>query len=329
MSLLVSIVIPAYNSEKWIERTIISALHQTWERKEIIIVDDGSNDKTVNIARKYESKILRVLTQENKGASAARNTGLKIAQGDYFQWLDSDDVLARDKISNQLKTKDVGRTSRILLTSKWGIFSSDVAKAKFIPSSLWQNLSPLDHLIIKMDENAYMATGSWLVSRELTELAGPWNEQLLRDNDGEYFKRVILSSEEVRFVPESIIYWRKGNIRSISSNANLTDEKIESLFIATAGYVKTLLSLENSERTRKVCIKFLQRWLIYFYPDKTEILKKLYDLAAELGETLQEPELDWKYSLIQKTFGWKFAKKARIFLPIVKSRALGYINSDS
>ena len=85
MKQLVSIIIPAYNAEKWISACIESAISQTWPRKEILVVDDGSSDKTLEVAKSYSSPELRVFSQENRGASAARNHGLSMAQGDYIQ----------------------------------------------------------------------------------------------------------------------------------------------------------------------------------------------------------------------------------------------------
>ena len=104
MSVLVSILIPSYNAEEWIEETIQSALSQTWPRKEIIIVDDGSTDNSLRIAKEYESNSVKVISQENSGAAVARNKALEYAQGDYIQWLDADDLLAPDKIEKQLRS---------------------------------------------------------------------------------------------------------------------------------------------------------------------------------------------------------------------------------
>jgi glycosyltransferase involved in cell wall biosynthesis len=119
---LVSILIPAYNSEKWIGDTIQSAINQTWTRKEIIIVDDGSLDNTLKIAREYESKNIKVLSQENRGAASARNKAYSLAQGDYIQWLDSDDLLAQNKISEQMKVVKNDRTGLILISASFGLF---------------------------------------------------------------------------------------------------------------------------------------------------------------------------------------------------------------
>jgi glycosyltransferase involved in cell wall biosynthesis len=87
---LVSILIPAYNAEPWIADTIRSALAQDWPRKEIVVVDDGSRDRTLAIAREFAGREVAVVTQENQGAAAARNRAYAACQGDYIQWLDAD-----------------------------------------------------------------------------------------------------------------------------------------------------------------------------------------------------------------------------------------------
>ena len=122
MSELVSILIPAYNAEKWISHTINSALSQTWKNKEIIIVDDGSCDNTFEIAKKFESDNVKVVSQENKGASSARNTAISYAQGSYIQWLDADDLLAPDKIAIQMSFAQRDSTKLILYSSPHGRF---------------------------------------------------------------------------------------------------------------------------------------------------------------------------------------------------------------
>src|SRR5882762_11780976 len=115
MKLLVSILIPAYNAQEWIADTIRSALGQTWPRKEIIVVDDGSSDQTVAIARQFASKTVSVVSQKNQGASASRNKALGLYQGDYIQWLDADDLLSRDKVAKQMEAAEKAENKRTLL----------------------------------------------------------------------------------------------------------------------------------------------------------------------------------------------------------------------
>ncbi len=132
MKPLVSILIPAFNAEEWIADTLRSAIVQTWDCKEIIVVDDGSSDRPLAIARQFESDSIRVVTQENQGAAAARNKAFSLSQGDYIQWLDADDLLARNKIEKQLEAMgECG--SGTLLSSGWGRFMYRHHRAKFVP----------------------------------------------------------------------------------------------------------------------------------------------------------------------------------------------------
>ena len=216
MKPLVSILVPAFNARQWIADTLRSALAQTWEHKEIIVVDDGSSDQTLAIARRFESKNVKVVTQRNQGAAAARNTAFSLCGGDYIQWLDADDLLDPDKIARQMEALEQSQARRILLSSAWGRFIYRCDRAEFVPTALWADLSPMEWLLRKMELNIYMQTATWLVSRELTEAAGPWDTNLLGDDDGEYFCRVLLASDATRFVPTAKVYYRESGACGLS-----------------------------------------------------------------------------------------------------------------
>src|SRR3989442_9117982 len=140
MKPLVSILIPAFNAQEWIADTIQSALRQTWPRKEIIIVDDGSTDHTLSIARQFASKEVSVVTQANQGAAAARNKAFSLSQGDYIQWLDADDLLAPDKIERQMDVMNQCRSKRTLASAPWAKFRYRCHRAKFVRTALWCDL---------------------------------------------------------------------------------------------------------------------------------------------------------------------------------------------
>src|SRR6267378_3350936 len=122
MKPLVSILIPAYNAEHWIAYTLQSAVEQTWPHKEIIVVDDGSTDRTAEVARRFASKNVKVVSTENQGLSAAVNYAYRLCQGDYIQELDADDILAPDKIERQLAALRETDSKRILLSGPWAYF---------------------------------------------------------------------------------------------------------------------------------------------------------------------------------------------------------------
>src|SRR5262249_55401560 len=116
---LVSILIPAYNAENLIGYTLQSAVSQTWPHKEIIVIDDGSTDRTLEIARGFASRNVKVVSIPNGGQSAAVNHAYKLCQGDYIQELDADDLLSPDKIEKQLSALSEGDSRRLLLSCAW------------------------------------------------------------------------------------------------------------------------------------------------------------------------------------------------------------------
>ena len=144
MSDLISVLIPALNAERWIGHAIESALAQTWPNREVIVVDDGSTDRTAERAARYSTYGVRVIVQANCGAAAARNTALRASNGTYIQYLDADDLLHPYKIEAQLEGAENGRRSRTLLTGAWGRFFKRPDRARFAPDSLWQDHGPVE-----------------------------------------------------------------------------------------------------------------------------------------------------------------------------------------
>jgi glycosyltransferase involved in cell wall biosynthesis len=320
MKTLVSILIPAYNAENWIADTIQSAIAQTWQSKEIIVVDDGSRDSTAEIARRFVSKQVTVVSKGNEGAAAARNKAFSMSQGDYIQWLDADDLLAPDKIERQLAALQT-YNRRVLLSSSWAFFNYRTERARFIPTSLWQDLSPVEWLLRKMGEvgeNQHMQTATWLTSRELAEAAGPWDTHQLSDDDGEYFCRVLLASEGTRFVPEAKVFYRMTPPGRLSYVGN-SDKKKDALLVSMKSHIQYLRSLEDSERVRKACLTYLHTKSVHFYPERPDLVKELENMAAHLRGHLVEPRLRWKFRWMPPIFGWKAAKWAQRVLPQVKA----------
>ena len=136
MEPLVSILIPAYNVEEWISDTIESALAQTWGNIEIIIIDDGSKDNTLAVAKKYESSKVKVISQSNQGQSATENRAFRESQGDFIEYLDADDLLSPDKIERQLQLLGY-EESEYVTSCEWARFDKSPEEALFIPQPLW------------------------------------------------------------------------------------------------------------------------------------------------------------------------------------------------
>jgi glycosyltransferase involved in cell wall biosynthesis len=320
MKPLVSILVPAFNAGKWIADAIGSAMAQTWPNKEVIVVDDGSCDETLSIARACASKEVKVVSQANQGAAAARNQAYTICQGDYIQWLDADDLLAPDKIAKQMEAVEHGTGPRTLLSSAWGMFMHRPHKTRFSPTPLWCDLTPVEWLIRKMGQNLSMQTATWLVSRELTEVTGPWNTQLHVDDDGEYFCRALLGSNGTKFVREAHVLYRKTADAGRLSTIGHSDRKIAALFISTQLHIHYLRTLEDSDRVRAACVNYLRFHLHELYPERPDLVEKAAQLAASLGGRLQvPPPFSWKYAWIEKCFGASLAKRASVVMPQCRS----------
>jgi glycosyltransferase involved in cell wall biosynthesis len=314
-------LIPAYNAEHWIADTIESAISQTWSRKEIIVVDDGSSDGTLTVARQFESDQVRVVTQPNHGAAASRNKAFSLSRGDYIQWLDADDLLSPDKVAHQMQAGAQVTDRRMLFSSPWAYFRSRPARAKFIPTPLWCDLGPTEWMIRKWEGNWHMQTATWLVSREVTEAAGPWDTRLSVDDDGEYFSRVVNVSSGIRFVPQSRVYYRITPTRRLSYIGR-SNKKMEAQFLGMKLQIEYLRVREDSDRIRAACVNYLQTWLHNFYPNRSDLVEEAQQVAASLGGRLSVPKASWKYAWIEKLFGFAAAKHVQLYYNRAKSFAL-------
>jgi glycosyltransferase involved in cell wall biosynthesis len=301
-----------------IAQTIQSAIAQTWPRKEIIVVDDSSRDRTADEARRFASKEVAVVTVENGGAAAARNHALKLSQGDYIQFLDADDLLGPDKIASQLAALRDGDDQRTLLSGAWGYFHYRPQRARFLATPLWEDLSPVEWLLRKMGQNLHMQTATWLTSRELADKAGRWDTRLLSDDDGEYFCRALLASTGTRFVPEARVFYRL-SATSRLSQIGTSNRKKDAMLVSMKLHLEYLRSLEESERVREVCLAYMQNWFDNFYPERPDIVAELRSLATQFQGTLEKPRLRWKYGWMEPIVGYETAKRAQMVLPEFKA----------
>jgi hypothetical protein len=204
----------------------------------------------------------------------------------------------------------------VLLSSPFSRFYYRPEKARFIRSALWRDLTPQEYFFIKFTQNTYFQPSSWLVSRKLTQLAGPWWELRSPDDDGDYFCRVVAASERIHFVEGPRCYWRVGNSGSFSQARS--DAAVEAIFKSARRSIEHFRALEDSDRTRAACLQYLQDHMIYFYPEKPDLVEQMHALAAELGGTVHPPQLKWRYRLIQAVFGWQSAKQASTLFPKIR-----------
>jgi len=304
---LVSILIPCYNAQRWLAETLKSALAQTWANKELITVDDGSSDQSREILKSFQQHGIKVIEQENRGASAARNRALNQAQGEFIQFLDADDLLSPDKIQiqmNRLSEADLG----CLAFGAWGRFYDSPDNTRFVPESVWSDFSPVDWLVTSWSGGGMMASHSWLTPRHVIERAGEWDETPSPIDDGEFFTRVILNSRKVLFCPLARSYYRSGLAGSWSQRRSheMLAATLRSIELST----QNLLAVEDNVKTRRACASHFQQFIYDTYPDNPDLLARAEAKVALLGGSDYRLVGGGKvFRTLANTFGWKTAKQ--------------------
>jgi glycosyltransferase involved in cell wall biosynthesis len=304
---LVTIIIPFYNAESYLQATMDSALNQTWGKREIILVDDGSTDRSNQLMKDYLSKNIKLIRQQNRGASAARNYGIRFAEGDLIQFLDSDDILAPDKIERQvisLRNEPDGTVASGPFRNF--IESVENPQAVAFDNGFGDFEKPVDWLVEAALNRAMFPPVVWLTPRKLIEEAGAWNENITYNDDSEFFARVLLKARKIVYCNEALSYYRRGVSTSLGSRKDRIARisELYSLNLVTSH----MLNHEPSLRVREACAYKYRKLIYSLYPEHRDLIKiaqqKLKDLNVR-GDFNFGNGLTRKLSNI---IGWKNAK---------------------
>lgn len=310
---LVSIIIPCHNAGRWLAETLESALAQTWPATEIIFINDGSTDGSLAVAQQFAARGVRVIDQPNRGASAARNHGLRAARGEFMQFLDADDLISPDKIAAQielLRTRPAGTVA----TCAWGRFQSDPAKAQFVDTAVFRDFAPVDFLVLAGDTGAMMHPSCWLLPRAVAERAGPWDESLSLNDDGEYFCRVLLASAGMAFCPAGRSCYRSSLPGSLSQQRG--ERARRSQFRSLELITTHLRAAEDSPRTRRAAANYYQRFVYDFFPAPADLMTAAAARVATLGgSTLPTPPMGPRTRWLAALLGWKIVWRLKHLLP--------------
>ena len=245
----VSIIIPTYNRAHIITETLKSVKNQIYKNWECIIIDDGSLDNTVEVIKRYIArdprfKYISREKYQKKGAASCRNIGLELCSGKFIQFLDSDDIIANDKLKKQVELLSK-KKSLTFSICKWGRISNNGEK-KIIHYKLptyFSTSRPIELLNVFGNCATYLPLHSFLFHKKLINKAGYWNEKLTNNDDGEFITRICLKSKGMFFVPETIVYYRTGEQNRLS---NLNDSQNISSFIEAWNLIDDIIFAETS-----------------------------------------------------------------------------------
>lgn len=322
---LVSVLIPLYNSEKYISQCLDSVISQTYKNIELIIIDDGSTDGSFFIVNKYVKKYsyIKVYTQKNSGAQVARNRAFELSTGGYIQYLDADDCLDSNKILVQVQEL-MKEEKTTLCFGKCEYFQ--INKQNILSRNLKiynkKYFRPCDFLYMMWLNAEALPPLSFLVHRSLINTSGGWDVTLKKNQDGEFFARVILSSQKILFSSKSISYYRMDTPSSISKSVSyeslLSIKKSITLYVQHSKVCKQ----DFSEALRTI----YTRGLMELYPlnpdlaQEVEIEKDRYGISG-----YRYPRYVRIYNILFLVLGIKLTSQLQSKLRSLRSKFLGKI----
>jgi glycosyltransferase involved in cell wall biosynthesis len=221
---LVSVIVPAFNSGPVLDETLASALGQTWRRRELIVVDDGSTDDTPARLAGY-GRTLTYLRQENRGTGAARNAGLRVARGEYVAFLDHDDLWAPTKLERQVEVARRHPASGLVACDGEQFAGDRVLFGQLLFGPLAERMAAAP------DREATSASfgdvlsgcpistcGQTLMPRAVIERVGPFRERPDEAVDYDYWLR-LAREHPVTFHGDRLVRWRYASSSDSGPNA--------------------------------------------------------------------------------------------------------------
>ena len=237
---VVSIIMPVYNVGNYIEECLTSVINQTYPNIELILVNDGTKDNSVEIAQRVLSRWnghYRIVHQKNSGACAARNNALQLATGKYIMHLDADDKIEIGLIEKQIEClRKHGFDENEVAVCRWiGLEDHSVCMSEKISHDYE---IPSDLLIDMYINHVCIYPHCYMVPRHLVEKAGFWDTSLVQDEDGDFFARIIANAKHITYNSEQVALYRFGNMTSQSKEVSF---KAINGFVETAIKKSTLL----------------------------------------------------------------------------------------
>jgi glycosyltransferase involved in cell wall biosynthesis/GT2 family glycosyltransferase len=247
---LVSIIIPVYNGEDYLRKAIDSAVNQTYKNIEILVIDDGSSDRTESIALSYGPAV-RYIRKENGGVASALNQGIKSMRGKYFSWLSHDDMYHSQKIE-LLMAQARKENLNTILVSDWDIVDSEDTLLKH--SRLDNRLESAPRSFLAFDRKTWLNTCAMLIPKSLFDKVGLFDETLRTTQDYDMHDRLIKKGAKYKIVHKSLLLSRQH-----SKQGCLTENNV----------------LQNSDLIHKSIVSDLEPSDIkeYFKADYSEISK--------------------------------------------------------
>lgn len=205
---LVSVIIPCFNAQRWLVEALDSCLQQTYPAIEIIVIDDGSTDRCLEIIHSYGNRLLWE-TGPNRGGNYARNRGFALSSGEYIQYLDADDYILPEKIERQVRFLE--ETGADVVYGDWK-YQQHLSNGKTFLEDIQIAEAQAD-ILESLLADWWVALAARLYKRTAVENSGGWDESLQAGQDRDFFISVVINGAKAAYQPGCYsIYRRYGNV---------------------------------------------------------------------------------------------------------------------
>jgi hypothetical protein len=301
----VSVLIACYNAARNVSSAIESVLAQTWSDFEIIVVDDGSSDRSREVLSGFTDPRMRVISQQNAGASRARNGAFAASSGPFVIYFDADDIMGPRHL--ECLVSRLRHEPDCIAFSRWSRFYTSQTEASFPARPTEMDMRGVDWILRDWANVRPMTQcGMFLIPRLLIEKHGGWDERLSLIDDFEFFARINSRSAGVRFAPDARLFYRSGLPASLSQQKSR--KAVESAHLSLMLGTQHLLDAEDSPRTRKVCANMLKDFEYTYYPDHPDLRASMRARVTELGGSQLEPDGPPGFHKLRRFTGWKLAR---------------------
>lgn len=317
MTKLVSVIIPCFNAEKWIAEAIDSCLNQTYSAIEVIVIDDGSTDSSLDVIKRYDGKIIWE-SGPNQGGNHARNRGFALSRGDYIQYLDADDYLLPEKLERQVQFLD---------STEFDVVYGDWRHQYHLPNgeSYLEDIKVTGtqpDLLESLLADWWVSPACLLFKRSPITQVGGWDESLKAGQDRDFFLSIVLNDAKVGYQPGCYsIYRRYGNVTVSTSSKTRYLQSHQIILEKAERTLAAAGKLSQGYRDAMAQSYFmLARGYLEFDPPQ---YFKLLDKTLALSPNFQANSADRTaaYTLAQKLFGFRnlekivfLIKQIRVFL---------------
>lgn len=345
MDSLISIIVPVYNTENYLEKCLYSLVNQTYKNIEIIIIDDGSPDNSMNIIQKFvlADNRVKVISQKNQGLSGARNTGMNNANGDYIMFIDSDDWIEIDTCEKAINASEKYNADVVF----WSYIKefSDSQKDNYLfdkTEIIWseKNINQLSRRMVGLvgDElanpqsidNLVTAWGK-LYKKSVIGDVRFTDTKIIGTEDALFNIEVFLEINSAVYIPDLLSHYRKDNESSLTHNYK---KKLVSRWREMYSRIKFLLDRNDMSREyydalkNRICFGLIGLGINLAEDKKMsfkEKKKEIYNILSMKHYQIALKDLDFSYLPIQWKVFFKLAKNNNALLLLWLLEIMDYL----